>query len=124
MSHPSKLISTALLCIALVRPAKAETINAAGDRIIAGIVVVSSAVAVGIVLIVLHEKHKTRAITGCVSSGAGGMSVIDAKDKRVYALSGDPAGLKPGDRMTLAGKRRGKGFEALSVMKDLGVCQP
>jgi hypothetical protein len=119
-----KVVLIAILSIALVRPAKAETFNSLGDQIIAGIVVVSAAVVVGIVLIVLHEKHKTRAITGCVTSGAGGMSVTDDKEKRVYALSGDPVGVKPGDRMTLEGRRRGKIFEARSVIKDLGVCQP
>jgi uncharacterized membrane protein AbrB (regulator of aidB expression) len=78
-----KVVLIAILSIALVRPAKAETFNSLGDQIIAGIVVVSAAVVVGIVLIVLHEKHKTRAITGCVTSGAGGMSVTDDKEKRV-----------------------------------------
>ena len=119
-----KLVLIAILSIALARPVKAETFNSLGDQIIAGIVVVSAAVVVGVVLIVLHEKHKTRAITGCVTSGAGGMSVTDDKDKQVYALSGDPVGVKPGDRMTLEGRRRGKIFEARSVIKDLGVCQP
>jgi hypothetical protein len=119
-----KLALIAILSIALVRPARAETLNSLGDQIIAGIVVVSAAVGVGIVLIVLHEKHKTRAITGCVTSRPGGTSVTDEKDKRVYTLSGDPVGVKPGDRETLEGKRRGKIFEARSVIKDLGVCQP
>jgi hypothetical protein len=119
-----KLVLIAILSIALARPVKAETFNSLGDQIIAGIVVVSAAVVVGVVLIVLHEKHKTRAITGCVTSGAGGMSVTDDKDKQVYALSGDPVGVKPGDRMTLEGRRRGNIFEARSVMKDLGVCHP
>src|ERR1017187_3505034 len=95
-----KLVLITVLSVALVRPARAETFNALGDQIVAGIVVVSAAVVVGIVLIVLHEKHKTRAITGCVTSGSGGMSVIDDKEKRVYALSGDPVGIKAGDRMT------------------------
>ncbi len=122
-----KVVLIAVLSVALVRPARAETLDAVGKQIYAGIAVVGAAVAVGIVLIVLHEKHKTKAITGCVTSGASGMSVTDDKDKRVYALSGDPVGIKPGDRMTLEGKRRGGKipvFEARSVTKDLGVCQP
>lgn len=115
-----KALLITILCIGLVRPAKAETFNALGDQIIIGIVVVSAAVAVGIVFIVLHEKHKTRTITGCIAPG----SLTDDKDKQVYTLSGDRVGVKPGDRMTLEGKRRGKTFEAHSVIKDLGVCQP
>jgi hypothetical protein len=59
------------------------------------------------------------------------MNVTDDKDKRLYALSGNTAGIKPGDRMTLQGKRTkpkdaGKtlGWETKLVAKDLGVCQP
>ena len=33
------------------------------------------------------------------------MSVTDDTDKRFYALSGNTAGIKPGDRMTLQGKK-------------------
>jgi hypothetical protein len=61
-------------------------------------------------------------------SGATGLSLTDEKDKRVYALSGDPVGVKPGDRMTLEGKRKQSGatlvFEAHSVTKDFGACLP
>jgi hypothetical protein len=114
-----KLGLIATLCVGLAKPAKAETFNALGDQIIAGIVVVSAAVVVGVVLIVLHEKHKTRIVTGCIASGR----LTDDKDKQVYTLSGDPVGLKSGDRMTLEGKRRGRVFEAHSVIKDLGACQ-
>jgi hypothetical protein len=117
----------AALIVAIIRPARAESLDTAGKQIYAGIAVVGAAVAVGIVLIVLHEKHKTRAITGCVASGTSGMSVTDDKDKRVYVLSGDPVGIKPGERMTLQGKPRGGKvpvFDAQSVVKDLGVCQP
>jgi hypothetical protein len=65
-----KLVLIATFCVGLARPAKAETFNTLGDQIIAGIVVVSAAVVVGVVLIVLHEKHKTRIVTGCVASGS------------------------------------------------------
>ena len=52
-----KLVLIAILCVGLVRPARAEKLNSLCDQIIAGIVVVSAAVVVGIVLIVLHEKR-------------------------------------------------------------------
>jgi hypothetical protein len=118
------IVLISALSVALVRPARAETVDTAGKQIIAAIVVVSAAVAVGIILIVLHEKHKTGTITGCVASGTSGMNVTDEKDKRIYPLSGDPVGIKPGDRMTLEGRRRGKVFETRSVIEDLGVCPP
>jgi len=118
----------AVLIVVLTTPARAESLDAVGAQIVAGIVVVSAAIAIGVTLLILHAKHKTSAITGCVMSEAGGMSVTDEKDKQVYALSGDPVGIKTGDRMTLEGKRRAGGktaiFEARSVTKDFGACKP
>jgi hypothetical protein len=123
-----RLVVIGVLSVVLTLPARAESIDTAAKQIVAGIVVASAAVAVGVTLLILHAKHKTSAITGCVSSEAGGMSVTDEKDKRIYTLSGDPLGIKSGDRMTLEGKRRLGGkvpiFEARSVTKDFGACQP
>lgn len=52
-------------------------------------------------------------------------------DKRVYVLSGNMAGVKPGDRLKLQGKKvkptgseKTLGWEATKVAKDFGVCQP
>lgn len=120
LRYASKALLIAVLCASLSEPARAETFDTLGKQIYAGIGVVSAAVVVGVVLIVLHEKHKVRTVTGCIAAG----SLTDDKDKRVYTVSGDPVGLKPGERMTLEGKRRGKVFEARSVIKDLGACQP
>jgi len=118
----------AVLCVALATPGRAETITAARDQLIIGIVVVGAAIGVGITLLMLHGKHKNNALTGCVGSAPGGLNVTEEKDKRVYALSGDPPGLKAGDRMTLEGRRKNSGnalvFEVRSVTKDLGACPP
>ena len=125
----SRTVLMVVLGAALVANAPAETLTAARDQVVTGIVVVSAGVAVGVTLLILHEKHKQSRISGCVSAGATGMDVTDESDKRVYSLAGDPPGAKPGERMTLEGKRRkdsGKMpvFEARSVIKDLGVCLP
>jgi hypothetical protein len=120
LRHLWKALLVAVLCVSLSEPARAETFDTLGKQIYAGIAVVSAALAVGIILIILHEKHKIRTVTGCIAPG----SLTDDKDKRIYTLSGDPIGIKPGERMTLEGKRRGKVFEARSVIKDLGACQP
>jgi hypothetical protein len=113
---------------ALAVPARAESFQTLGRQIDVGIVVVSVAIGALVVFLIVHYSHKTSKITGCIRSGANGLSVTDEKDKRLYALSGDPVGVKPGDRMTLAGKRKQSGqtfvFEAQSVTQDLGACQP
>jgi len=117
-----------VLSVALAAPARAESIQTAGRQIEVGIVAVSVVVGVLVAFLIVHYTHKKSAITGCVTSGANGLSLIDEKDKRTYTLSGDPVGVKPGDRMTLEGKRKHTGktlvFEARSVTKDFGACQP
>jgi hypothetical protein len=125
----SRVVLIAVLSAALATNARAETLNAARDQIVTGIVVVSAGVAVGVTLLILHEKHKQSRITGCVNAGATGMDVTDESDKRIYSLAGDPVGAKPGERMTLEGKRRKESgkmpvFEARRVIKDFGACQP
>jgi hypothetical protein len=133
----------AVLSVALVTPAAADKPRLAwrphllnsnsgggfkklGDEITIGIVVASVAVGILVVVLIVHYKSKKKAITGCVRSGPTGMSVTDEKDKRDYALSGDTAGVKPGDRMTLEGKAKHTGktlvFEAQTVSRDFGAC--
>jgi hypothetical protein len=58
------------------------------------------------------------------------MSVTDEKDKRSYALSGNTGDIKPGDRVTLQGKKikpkdPGKPvvWETKTLSKDFGSCQ-
>jgi hypothetical protein len=88
--------------------------------VIAGVVVVA--------IVAIHYSKK-RTLTGCVNPGASAMTVIDEKDKQTYALSGDTTDIKPGDRMSLPGKRvKSKGpdktllWEAKKPTKDFGVC--
>ena len=128
-NHLWRIILIAVLSLTMARHSRAETLTAARDQLVIGIVVVSAAITVGITLLILHQKHKKTLITGCVGSGAGGMNVTDENHKRIYALAGVPPGLKSGERMTLEGKSRNRGgprpaFEARSVIKDLGACRP
>ena len=116
-----------VLCLTLATPSRAESLTTARNQLIAGILVVGAAMTVFAIL-VIHHKHKPTVITGCVRSGARGMSLTDERNKRTYTLSGEPMGIKAGDRMTLEGKLRKTGtasvFEAQRVAKDLGACQP
>jgi hypothetical protein len=126
--HPGRALLTVVLCAALAAPARAESFQTAGHQIVAGIVVVSAAVAVLVTVLIVHYKHKKTTITGCVAPGASGLSLTDEKDQRLYAVSGDPVGIKAGDRMTLEGKSKQSDrtlvFEAHSVTKDFGACRP
>ncbi len=122
-------VLVAVLCLALVMPARAESIQTAGEQIIAGIVVVSVAIGVLVTVLIFHQKNKKHVITGCVNAGANGMSLNDEKDQRTYALSGNTAGVKPGDRMALEGKRHKESghtfsFEMVGIRRDFGACRP
>jgi hypothetical protein len=122
-----RIVLIAVLCVSLARPARSETITAARDQIVIGIVGVTAGLTVLVTFLVLHAKHHKRTITGCVSPGASGMSLTDEKDKRTYALAGDTAGVKPGDRMSLEGKPKESdktlALEVHKVTGDFGVCQ-
>jgi hypothetical protein len=118
------------LGMALSTPARADSLKTTSEHIVIGIVAVAAAVAVVVTVVVIHYSKK-RAITGCVNSGAHGMTVTDEKDKQIYALSGNTTSIKPGDRMKLQGRKvKPKGpdktlvWEAKEVTKDFGVCQP
>jgi hypothetical protein len=56
------------------------------------------------------------------------MTLIDDGDKRLYALSGNTAGINPGERLRLQGRKTKNGktleWETRKVSAELGVCQP
>jgi hypothetical protein len=112
----------------LLSPNSGGGLKKLGEEVTIGIVVVSVAVAVIVTVLILHYKSRKRAITGCVKPGANGMSVTDEIDNRNYTLSGNTAGVKPGDRMTLEGKPTHTGktlaLELRRVVRDFGGCQP
>ena len=134
----SKIIWTAVLIIvlslALASPAKAQ--NIPGSSLSTGQAwaiifgVIGVVVVVAVVVIHMH-KSKKRTITGCVVSGPNGMNLTNEKDKRIYALSGATAGITPGDRMTLQGKKTKSnesggalGWQTERITQDFGVCHP
>ena len=138
-------ILVAVLSVALVTPVPADeprlalrprlvnlnnggSLGKAGKEVAIGIVVAAVVVGVLVTVLILHYKSKKRAITGCVNSGANGLSVTDERDKQSYTLSGDTAGVKTGDRMTLKGKVKHTGktlvFESPKMIRDFGACQP
>jgi hypothetical protein len=131
----SKCLSMVLIIalgVVVATPAHASSnLQTDSHEIVGGIVAASAAVGVLIIVLVLHHnKSHHSAITGCVTSGAEGMTLTDEKDSQVYALSGNTAGVKPGDRIKLQGKKvqstesdKSLGWEATDVTKDFGACQ-
>jgi hypothetical protein len=124
-----RMALVAILSLALSRNTSADTLKSSADNIIIG-VVVAVAVVVVVAAVVIHRSAKKKTVTGCVVAAPNGMSVTDEKTKRLYRLSGDTAGIKSGERMTLHGKtiKPGDGnpltWVTTGVAKDFGVCQP
>ncbi len=118
-----------LLCVALSTPANADQLQSDADRgLAAAIAVVAVLVVVTVVLIRQASSHRT--VTGCVVSNQDGILMTSEKDKRVYRLSGDTSGAKPGERLTVHLKKiKTKGsntvaWETTKVSKDFGACPP
>ena len=124
-----RAVLVVVLCAALATPARADLKSRADNDIVAGVVVAAAIVVVAVIVIVHYSKKRT--VTGCIRSGPGGMTVTDEKDRQTYALSGNTVGITPGDRIRLRGKKikpQGRNkvlvWEAGSVARDFGVCQP
>ena len=119
-----------VLTLALAAPSRADNLQTVGRNIEIGIVLVAAALAVVVTVVVIHYSKK-RTITGCVNSGANGMTITDEKDRQTYGVSGNTVGVTAGDRLKLTGKKvKPKApdktliWEAKEVSKDFGVCHP
>jgi hypothetical protein len=128
--HVSRVLILALGCV-LCSPGEAKAssqIGASNGTIVGAIVGIVAGVAVIAIVAVRYSKKRT--ISGCVRSGQNGMIMNDEKDKLIYALSGDMADIKLGERVTLQGKKinpkRGESlrWEVTKIRTDYGVCQP
>ena len=117
-----------VLGMALPTPARANSLDDGIRNVIIGIVAGTAAIAVLVTVLVIRHNSPKSTITGCVQSGTNGMSLTDEKNGLNYTLSGSTIGVKPGDRVTLKGKRKDigatVGFEARRIEKDFGACQP
>jgi hypothetical protein len=89
-----------------------------------GIVAVGAAIGVGIYFAVKHNHS----MTGCTRSTTDGLTLTTESDKQTYALTGDVAGIKPGNRVRVSGKKskeKSTGtnqFLVEKVSKDFGAC--
>jgi hypothetical protein len=137
MTIPSLFRSSMLLalCLLLALPAFPQigggnlgTIGPSKGAIVA-IIVGMAVVVVGVGFLVYHETHKRFSITGCVVSGAEGLTLQNERDKKVYALPPGAVELKAGERVTIRGKKRKDSGGMLSLQvetltKDFGSCTP
>jgi hypothetical protein len=130
-SVPRASIALAL-CLLLAMPALPQSGGGQIGPSNGEIVGIIAGVAAGLTVVgvlVYHQTHKHASITGCVASGVEGLTLQNEKDKKAYALSGDSAALKAGERVTVKGKKvkdsSGKtSFQVEKLIKDFGGCTP
>src|SRR5260370_24845541 len=96
------------LWLLLARPAFPQTglgnIGPSKGQVIAAIAG-AAAVITAVGFLIYHETHKHSSITGCLASVADGLVLQNEKDKKVYVLSGNSAGLTTAHRATVQGKK-------------------
>lgn len=134
-ASPVRLCLVFLLCLVLALPAFPQFVGPGLGNIgpskgeIAGVIIGAAAVIAVTVVVVYHVTHKHPSLTGCVASGANGMSLTNAKDKKIYALSGDLSALQDGQQFTVKGKKSKDpsgqfAFHVEKITKSLGLCHP
>src|ERR1035437_6573577 len=95
--------------------------------------VVGAAVGVGAVIaavVLIGVNHSHHTLKGCVLSGPNGLE-LQTSEPKTYALDGDAATIKPGDRVKLHGSRVKKTkdqsgsqvFKVEKLSKDYGPCK-
>ena len=125
-------ILTFALCTCLLpvsTPAKAESLNAAADQIVIGIVAVVGAITVGVIFAIHHRNMEF--VSGCAASGPDGLALQNEGDQKTFLLLGKTADVKPGDRVRVKGKRvkatKGSNsnptFQVEKLANDYGACK-
>jgi hypothetical protein len=82
----------------------------------------------GIGIGVYYAVHHGHSLNGCAVTGASGLELQSRGDQQTYALVGEVAGIKPGERVRVSGKKQKRGagapqqFVVEKLAKDYGSC--
>jgi hypothetical protein len=79
------------------------------------------------VAILYRRHHRSGAIRGCVSQTNRALTFLDERNEETYFLLPGNTGLRPGERIELAGKKLNYGagaqfLQVRKVVKNLGDC--
>jgi len=97
-----------------------------GDAVAIGVAI--AVIGAGIGFGVFYAVHHGHSLDGCAVSGANGLELQNRGDQQTYALIGDTAGIKPGERVRISGKKEKKSggahpqFLVEKLNKDFGAC--
>jgi hypothetical protein len=140
VTHVCRIVVAAVLTVSLLtspyasaeaqsraqRPRAEDALKTEVDHDTAAIVV--GVVVVTVVAVYLLTRKPT--VTGCVTTGDHGLTLA-ADSGRTYSLAGDTAGVTPGNRVKLQGKKQKAAdnssplvWETKKISKDYGSCRP
>lgn len=103
-----------------IGPSKGEVIGAA-----IGIAAAGAGIGFGI----YYVARRGRSITGCAVSSSSALQLHDQGDQQTYDLVGQLAGIKPGQRVRVVGRKQKKvpdaprQFLVEKVSRDFGACK-
>ena len=124
---------TVLLCSGATSPAgcpsSSSPIGPSEGEVVGAAVGIGAAIAV-VVVVLVEVNHSHHSLSGCVLSGPTGLE-LQTSDSKTYALAGDAASIRVGDRVKLKGSRVKKTrettgdqiFRVASMKKDYGPCK-
>ena len=122
----AKAAICAIIVAAAAKPADAS-IPTQSDIVWMGVAIGAIGAGIGIgIYAAVHHGHQ---LTGCAVSGANGLQLRSEGDQQSYALTGDLAGIKSGDRVHVSGKKEKskagvpRQFIVEKFMKDYGACK-
>lgn len=128
MTRTLRRLTIVVLCVCLLtvnKPAKADSLQNAAIAAAVGIAVAGAAIGVGIYFLV----RRPPSLTGCASTTANGLSLLNEADQQTYVLTGDTVTIKLNDRVRLSGKKKkrdatgSRSFLVEKVSKDFGPCK-
>ncbi len=124
-----------LLCSGATAPAgctsnsSSDSIGPRQGEVIGAAVGVGAAIAVAVVVLV-EVNHSHHSLSGCAISAPNGLE-LQTSDSKSYALVGDAASIRVGDRVKLKGSKVKKTkdttgdqiFRVAAINKDYGPCK-
>jgi hypothetical protein len=124
------ILTVAAACALLVTgtdTAKAQigVTKSQADWIVVAIAAIGAGIGLGIYFAVRPHRHT---LTGCAGSGPDGPELASESDQQTYALTGEVAGIKPGERIRVYGKKGRKSvgahaqFLVEKLNRDFGPC--
>jgi len=123
----AKVAICALIATTSTRPHPESSIPTKSQADWIAVAVVAIGAAAGLAIYFAVRPHH-QSLTGCAVSGGSGLELQNQGDQQTYALTGEVAAIKPGERIRVSGKKQKNSASATQqflvekLAKDYGSC--